>query len=42
MKFYDNNWVPTYEDDKQWLEQLIKNDPKKFENCIVEEIEIED
>ena len=42
MKFYDNNWEPTYEDDKQWLEQLIENDPEKFENCIVKEIEIED
>jgi len=42
MKFYDNNWEPTYEDDKQLLEQLIQNDPEKFENCVVEEIEIED
>jgi hypothetical protein len=42
MKFYDKNWEPTYEDDKQWLEQLIENDPEKFENCVVEEIEIED
>lgn len=41
MKFYDNNWEPTYEEDKQWLEQLIENDPVKFENCVVEEIKIE-
>lgn len=42
MKFYDSNWDPTLEKDKAYLENLIKEDQEKFENCIVEEVSIED
>lgn len=41
MKFYGNNWEPTYEEDKEWLQQMINKDPEKFNNCIVESVEIE-
>ena len=41
MRFYSNNWEPMYEEDKQFLEGLIENDPQKFENCIIEKVEVE-
>lgn len=41
-KFYGSNWQPAYEDDREWLQGMIDEDPEKFENCIVEEVEIED
>jgi len=40
-RFYGSNWEPTYEDDKEWLQEMIDEDPEKFENCIVETVEIE-
>lgn len=41
-KFYGSNWEPTYEDDKEWLQGIIDEDPEKFENCVVETVEIEE
>lgn len=35
MKFYPSNWTPEIDCDKSYLERLIKNDPEKFENCII-------
>lgn len=42
MKFYPNNWEPEMEEDKNYLQSLIDEDPEKFENCVVETVEIED
>ena len=32
-KFYPNNWEPELDDDKDYLQSLIDQDPEKFENC---------
>jgi hypothetical protein len=40
MKFYGANWELTLTDDKVLLETLLE-DKEKFENCIIEEVEIE-
>lgn len=40
MKFYDSNWDPTYEEDKEWLQSMIDADPEKFKNCVVEIVDI--
>lgn len=37
MKFYNSTWDPTYEEDKEWLQSMIDEDPKKFKNCVVEQ-----
>jgi len=42
MKFYTNNWEPVLEDDKDYLENLIEEEPERFEDCIIEEVEIQD
>jgi len=42
MKFYGSNWGPNYEEDKERLQGMIDEDPEKFENCVVETVEIED
>ena len=42
MKFFSNSWTPEYEEDKSYLKGLISGDPEKFENCVVETVEIED
>ena len=42
MKFYGSNWEPIYEEDKEWLQAMIDEDSEKFENCVVETVEIED
>lgn len=34
-RFYGPNWEQTH-DTKEYLEQLIKNDPDKFENCQIQ------
>jgi len=36
MKFYPNNWEPEMEEDKDYLQSLIDEDPEKFKNCIIE------
>ena len=36
MKFYPNNWEPEMEEDKDYLQSLIDENPEKFENCIIE------
>ena len=36
MKFYPNNWEPEMEEDKDYLQSLIEEDPEKFENCVIE------
>ena len=36
MKFYNNNWEPALEDDKNYLQSLIDSDSEKFANCIIE------
>jgi len=35
MKFYNSNWEPELTDDKEWLESIMKNNPEKFENCVI-------
>lgn len=42
MKFYGNNWEPQLEDDKQWLENIIEDDKEKFQDCIIEEVNLEE
>jgi hypothetical protein len=32
-KFFSSNWSPELSDDKAYLKLLMRNDPKKFENC---------
>ena len=39
MKFYPNNWEPELEEDKDYLQSLIDDEPEKFENCVIETIE---
>jgi uncharacterized protein YllA (UPF0747 family) len=39
MKFYSNSGEVTYEDDKDWLQGMINEDPERFENCVVETVE---
>ena len=34
QKFYEGNWERT-QDKKEYLEQLIQNDPEKFEDCTI-------
>ena len=41
-KFFDSNWDPQYEDDKRLLEILIEDDAEKFENCVIEEIVVDE
>jgi len=36
MKFYNNNWEPALEEDKNYLQNLINSDSEKFANCIIE------
>ena len=38
-KFYDNSWSPELEEDRGCLQHLIDQDPEKFENCVIEEVE---
>lgn len=37
-KFYSNSWQPQLEEDRDYLEMLMKNDKERFENCIIEEV----
>ena len=39
MKFYPNNWEPEMEEDKDYLQSLIDENPEKFKDCIIETIE---
>ena len=39
MKFYPNNWEPELEEDKDYLQSLIDEDPEKFKDCEIETIE---
>ena len=39
MRFYPSNWTPEFEEDRFYLERLMKNDPEKFENCIIVSLE---
>ena len=39
MKFYPNNWEPEMEEDKDYLQSLIDEDPEKFKDCEIETIE---
>jgi len=36
QRFYGDNWERT-QDSKEYLEMLIKNNPEKFEGCIIED-----
>lgn len=36
MKFYSNSWEPVLEDDEDFLQSLIDEDPDKFKDCIIE------
>ena len=36
QRFYGDNWERT-QDSKEYLERLIKNNPEKFEGCIIED-----
>lgn len=36
-KFYPNSWEPQL-DEKEHLEMLISNNPEKFENCVIIDI----
>jgi len=40
MRFYPSSWNPVLEYDNEYLQSLIDSDSIKFENCIVEEVEI--
>jgi hypothetical protein len=42
MNFYDCNWSPTYEKDREWLEGLIDIDPEKFADCVIEVVDAND
>ena len=35
QRFYDGNWERT-EDTREYLKQLIKNNPEKFEGCKIQ------
>ena len=35
-KFYDSSWSPEYETSKKHLKLLIKNNPDKFKDCVIE------
>ena len=39
MKFYPNNWEPEMEEDKDYLQSLIDENPEKFKDCEIETIE---
>ena len=39
MKFYPDNWEPEMEEDKDYLQSLIDEDPEKFKDCEIETIE---
>ena len=39
MKFYPDNWEPEMEEDKDYLQSLIDENPEKFKDCIIETIE---
>lgn len=39
-KFFGSNWEPIYEEDKSYLQKLINNDPEKFKDCVIQEIDI--
>ena len=39
MKFYPNNWEPEMEEDRDYLQSLIDDDPERFKDCIIETIE---
>ena len=39
MKFYPDNWTPEMEEDKDYLQSLIDEDPEKFKDCEIETIE---
>ena len=36
MKFYPNNWEPEMEEDKDYLQSLIDENPEKFKDCEIE------
>lgn len=38
MKFYSNAWEPEWEEDRDYLQSLIDDNPIKFKDCIVETI----
>jgi len=35
-RFYGGSWERT-QDSKEYLERIMKNNPEKFEGCIIEE-----
>jgi ClpP class serine protease len=39
MKFYPNTWEPEMEEDKDYLQSLIDENPEKFKDCEIETIE---
>jgi len=39
MKFYANNWEPEMEEDRDYLQSLMDDDPERFKDCIIETIE---
>ena len=39
MKFYPNNWEPEMEEDRDYLQSLMDDDPERFKDCIIETIE---
>ena len=36
MKFYPDNWEPEMEEDKDYLQSLIDENPEKFKDCEIE------
>ena len=34
-RFYNSNWERT-QDSKEYLEMIMRNNPEKFEGCIIE------
>ena len=39
MKFYPINWEPEMEEDRDYLQSLMDDDPERFKDCIIETIE---
>jgi len=39
MKFYPNNWEPEMEEDRDYLQSLIDDEPERFKDCVIETIE---
>lgn len=38
-KFYNPSWAIEYTDDKEWLQAFIDNEPERFDDCLIEEVE---